>query len=105
MGTYRKGMDLYFDRHDGQAVTIEDFYACFEEVSGDDFTQFRLWYSQAGTPEVSVEESWNPETREVAVTLKQRVPATPGQANKKPMLIPMEMARMVPAIVWSRISS
>ena len=90
--TYRKGMDLYFDRHDGQAVTIEDFYACFEEVSGDDFTQFRLWYSQAGTPEVSVEESWNPETREVAVTLKQRVPATPGQANKKPMLIPMEMA-------------
>jgi aminopeptidase N len=90
--TYRKGMDLYFDRHDGQAVTIEDFYACFEEVSEQDFTQFRLWYSQAGTPEITMEESWNPETREIAVTLKQKTPATPGQPAKKPMLIPMEMA-------------
>ncbi|WP_290498185.1 aminopeptidase N [Hyphomonas sp. UBA4494] len=90
--TYRKGMDLYFDRHDGQAVTIEDFYACFEEVSEQDFTQFRLWYSQAGTPEITMEESWNPEAREIAVTLKQKTPATPGQPAKKPMLIPMEMA-------------
>ncbi|CUS56281.1 Membrane alanine aminopeptidase N [hydrothermal vent metagenome] len=90
--TYRKGMDLYFDRHDGQAVTIEDFYACFEEVSEQDFAQFRLWYSQAGTPEITMEESWNPETREIAVTLKQKTPATPGQPAKKPMLIPMEMA-------------
>ncbi|HBT38134.1 MAG TPA: aminopeptidase N, partial [Hyphomonas sp.] len=86
--TYRKGMDLYFDRHDGQAVTIEDFYACFEEVSEQDFAQFPLWYSQAGTPEITMEESWNPETREIAVTLKQKTPATPGQPAKKPMLIP-----------------
>ena len=90
--TYRKGMDLYFDRHDGQAVTIEDFYACFEEVSEQDLTQFRLWYSQAGTPEITMEESWDPETREIAVTLKQKTPATPGQPDKQPMLIPMEMA-------------
>jgi aminopeptidase N len=90
--TYRKGMDLYFDRHDGQAVTIEDFYACFEEVSEQDFAQFRLWYSQAGTPEIIMEESWDPETREIAVTLKQVTPPTPGQSAKKPMLIPMEMA-------------
>jgi len=90
--TYRKGMDLYFDRHDGQAVTIEDFYACFEEVSGEDFTQFRLWYSQAGTPEITLDERWNPETREIDITLKQSVPATPGQSGKKPMLIPLQMA-------------
>ncbi len=89
---YRKGMDLYFERHDGQAVTIEDFYACFEEVSEQDFSQFRLWYSQAGTPEITMEEEWNPETREIAVTLKQVTPPTPGQPVKKPMLVPLEMA-------------
>jgi aminopeptidase N len=76
---YRKGMDLYFERHDGQAVTIEDFYKCFEDVTGEDFTQFRLWYAQAGTPEVTVEENWNPETREIEITLKQKTPPTPGQ--------------------------
>ena len=89
---YRKGMDLYFERHDGQAVTIEDFYKCFEDVTGEDFTQFRLWYAQAGTPEVTVEEHWNAETREIEITLKQKTPLTPGQPQKKPVPIPLEMA-------------
>ena len=90
--TYRKGMDLYFERHDGQAVTIEDFYACFEEVSGEDFTQFRLWYAQAGTPEVTIEENWNESAREIEITLRQKTPATPGQPDKKPVPIPLQMA-------------
>ena len=89
---YRKGMDLYFERHDGQAVTIEDFYKCFEDVTGEDFTQFRLWYAQAGTPEVTVEENWNPDTREIEITLKQKTPPTPGQPVKKPVPIPLQMA-------------
>jgi aminopeptidase N len=90
--TYRKGMDLYFDRHDGQAVTIEDFYKCFEDVTGKDFTQFRLWYSQAGTPQVTVEESWNEAAGEITVRLSQSTPATPGQPTKKPVPIPLELA-------------
>ncbi len=89
---YRKGTDLYFERHDGQAVTIEDFYKCFEDVTGEDFTQFRLWYAQAGTPEVTVEENWKPETRELEITLKQKTPPTPGQPVKAPVPIPLEMA-------------
>ncbi len=91
---YREGMDLYFERHDGQAVTIEDFYACFEAVTGEDFAQFRRWYAQAGTPEVKVEEEWNPETRELHITLTQSTPATPGQPTKLPVPIPLEMALM-----------
>jgi hypothetical protein len=59
---YREGMDLYFARHDGQAVTIEDYYACFEAVSGRDLSAFRRWYAQAGTPEVRVTEAWDPAT-------------------------------------------
>ncbi|KCZ52746.1 aminopeptidase N [Hyphomonas pacifica] len=90
--TYRKGMDLYFERHDGQAVTIEDFYACFEEVSGQDFTQFRRWYAQAGTPEVKVEETWKPDSNEIEITLSQKTPATPGQPIKQPVPIPLNMA-------------
>jgi aminopeptidase N len=89
---YRKGMDLYFERHDGQAVTIEDFYKCFEDVTGEDFTQFRRWYAQAGTPEVTVEENWNAATREIEITLKQKTPPTPGQPEKLPVPIPLEMA-------------
>jgi len=89
---YRKGMDLYFERHDGQAVTIEDFYKCFEDVTGEDFSQFRLWYAQAGTPEVAIEEAWNAATREIEITVKQSTPATPGQPEKQPVPIPLEMA-------------
>jgi len=89
---YRQGMDVYFERHDGQAVTIEDFYKCFEDVTGEDFTQFRLWYAQAGTPEITVEETWDPGTREIGITLSQKTAPTPGQPDKKPVPIPLQMA-------------
>ena len=58
---FRKGMDLYFERHDGQAVTIEDFLAAFADATGADLAQFRLWYAQAGTPEVTREGPLRPE--------------------------------------------
>lgn len=90
--TYRAGMDLYFDRHDGQAVTIEDFYKCFEDVTGKDFTQFRLWYAQAGTPRVTVEQSWDEAAGELTINLSQTTPPTPGQPDKKPVPIPLEFA-------------
>ncbi len=89
---YRKGMDLYFDRHDGQAVTIEDFYACFESVTGRDFSQMLLWYSQAGTPQVGVQESWDEETGQFTLNLTQHTPDTPQQTGKKPVPIPLSMA-------------
>ncbi|KCZ92883.1 aminopeptidase N [Hyphomonas johnsonii] len=89
---YRKGMDLYFERHDGQAVTIEDFYACFADVTGRDFTQFRRWYSQAGTPQVTVAESWNADAGELTIQLSQSTPPTPGQKDKLPVPIPLELA-------------
>lgn len=86
---YRKGMDLYFDRHDGQAVTIEDFYACFEDATGRDFSDFLKWYAQAGTPCVQVKEKWDAEAGELTVTLTQSVPETPGQKDKSPVPIPL----------------
>ncbi len=86
---YREGMDLYFTRHDGQAVTIEDFYACFEAVSGRDLSAFRRWYAQAGTPEVRVTEAWDPATGTLKVELSQSVKPTPGQPVKHPLPIPL----------------
>ncbi|BDI59696.1 aminopeptidase N [Qipengyuania nanhaisediminis] len=87
---FRKGTDLYFERHDGEAATCEDFVRAIEDGAGLDLTQFRLWYSQAGTPRVRV-------SHEVAgdgirITLSQQVPATPGQAKKQPMVIPLRLA-------------
>jgi len=86
---FRKGMDLYFERHDGQAVTIEDFYACFEEATGQDFSQFRRWYAQAGTPEITVEESWDEASATLTVTLSQYTRPTQGQPVKKPVPVPL----------------
>ena len=86
---FRRGMDLYFQRHDGQAVTIEEFLQAMEAASGADLGQFRLWYSQAGTPEVRVHEDYDEETRSYTVTLAQSCPPTPGQAQKRPMHIPV----------------
>ncbi len=88
---YRKGTDLYFARHDGQAVTCEDFIKALEEASGADLTQFRLWYSQAGTPELSFNGSYDPKTQIYTVKLSQKLPDTPGQTNKKPMVIPVAL--------------
>ncbi len=89
---YRKGTDLYFDRHDGQAVTCEDFVRSMEEGGGADLTQFRLWYSQAGTPRVAATMIHDPETRCVTLTLSQSIPDTPGQTGKKPMVLPLRTA-------------
>ncbi len=86
---YRKATDLYFSRHDGQAVTCEDFVKCMEDASGIDLSHFRLWYEQAGTPEVTFEGKYDPTKRTYTISLAQSVPVTPGQAKKKPMLIPV----------------
>jgi aminopeptidase N len=86
---YREGMDLYFERHDGQAVTIEDFYACFEAVTGRDFSGFRRWYAQAGTPEVRVTETWHAASATLSVAFAQSTPPTPGQPVKHPVPIPL----------------
>ena len=85
--TYRKGTDLYFDRHDGQACTIEDWIKVFEDASGRDLSQFAQWYSQAGTPEVTATESYKDGTYKL--TLSQTTNPTPGQKTKKPQVIPV----------------
>lgn len=86
---YRKGTDLYFSRHDGQAVTCEDWVQAIEDASGVDLTQFKLWYSQAGTPEVSFKGEYDAEKETYTVTLGQSIPDTPGQQDKEPMHIPV----------------
>jgi aminopeptidase N len=88
---FRKGMDLYFQRHDGQAVTCNDFRAAMADANGRDLTQFELWYSQAGTPRVAVETHYDEATRKYAITLTQSCPSTPGQEKKQPFHIPVKV--------------
>src|SRR5690606_4961915 len=88
---YRRGTDLYFKRHDGQAVTIEDFVQALADASGRDFTQFKRWYSQAGTPVIDVTDNYDPDTCEYSLTFKQSCPATPESAEKLPFHIPIAM--------------
>lgn len=88
---FRKGMDEYFKRHDGQAVTTEDFAAAISEPNGKDFTQFKLWYNQSGTPVVKIQDSYDAGKKEYKVTLTQNCPPTPHQPTKKPFHIPMIM--------------
>ncbi|KQY19744.1 aminopeptidase N [Rhizobium sp. Root482] len=92
---FKKGMDLYFDRHDGQAVTIEDFLACFAEVSKRDLSQFSLWYHQAGTPLVTVSTSYDAGRQTFTLSLEQMVPPTPGQTAKEPMHIPLRIGLLL----------
>lgn len=87
--TYRQATDLYFDRHDGQAVTCDDFVTCMEDASGLDLTQFKLWYSQAGTPEVTAKTHYDANQKKFTITLSQHLPDTPEQGNKLPMHIPV----------------
>ncbi|MDR9469139.1 aminopeptidase N [Marinospirillum sp.] len=89
--TFRKGSDLYFERFDGQAVTVEDFVDCMAEVSGLDLSQFMRWYSQAGTPEVAAKGQYNAEQKTYTLTFTQHTPPTPGQKEKQPLLIPIKM--------------
>jgi aminopeptidase N len=84
---FRKGMDLYFKRHDGQAVTCDDFVSAMSDANQKNLTQFKCWYSQAGTPRVKVEESFSGNTYQVKLT--QSCPATPGQDKKEPFHIPL----------------
>ena len=88
---FRKGSDLYFDRHDGQAVTCDDFVAAMEAVSGIDLTQFKRWYSQSGTPVVRATGSYDAEKKRYSLTLSQSCPPTPGQSVKQPFDIPVLM--------------
>ena len=87
---FRKGTDLYFDRHDGEAATCEDFVKAIEQGAEIDLAQFRLWYSQAGTPKVTARLVHEGDT--ARLTLSQDVPATPGQPVKQPMVIPLRLA-------------
>ncbi|MFP1631558.1 aminopeptidase N [Zhengella sp. ZM62] len=93
---FRAGMDLYFERHDGDAATIEDFLACFEEASGRDLKQFALWYHQAGTPHLSIKASHDARAGEFVLDIEQSVPATPGENRKKPMHIPLAFGLVGP---------
>ncbi|MFT6581179.1 MAG: aminopeptidase N [Alphaproteobacteria bacterium] len=88
---FRKGMDLYFERHDGQAATVEDFAAAMADSSGADFSQFRNWYDQAGTPVLNAEGHYDAESGSYALTLSQSTPTTPGQTEKQPVLIPLAL--------------
>ena len=89
---FRKGMDLYFSRHDGQAATVEQFVQCFADVSSTDLTQFMLWYSQAGTPEVVATGSYDARAKSYRLELAQSVPPTPGQPSKQPMVVPLAVS-------------
>jgi aminopeptidase N len=86
---FRKGCDLYFDRHDGEASTVEAFVACFAEASGRDLTQFFTWYGQAGTPSVAIVSDYDADAKALTLTLTQSTAPTPGQPTKKPVPIPV----------------
>lgn len=86
---FRKGMDLYFQRHDGQAVTCDDFRAAMADANGRDLTQFERWYSQAGTPRVQAHASYDANAKTYTLNLSQSCPKTAGQAKKLPFHIPV----------------
>ena len=93
---YKAALDLYFDRHDGQAATIEDWLKVFEDATGRDLSQFKRWYSEAGTPKVTVSEDWLADTGTFRLTLSQDNPATPGQPVKQPKVIPVAVGLLNP---------
>jgi aminopeptidase N len=88
---FRKGSDLYFERHDGQAVTCDDFIAAMEDANGVDLTQFKRWYSQAGTPRLAVSESYDSAAKTYSLTFRQSCPQTPDKQEKLPFVIPVEL--------------
>jgi aminopeptidase N len=93
---YKAALDLYFARHDGHAATIEDWLKVFEDATGRDLTQFKRWYSQAGTPRVAVAEEWLADSGTFRLTLSQTNPATPGQPDKDPKVIPVAVGLLNP---------
>ena len=88
---FRKGSDLYFDRHDGQAVTTDDFVQAMQDVSGIDLNQFKNWYRQAGTPVLDCESTYDAEQQTYTLTVKQSCPPSPGQETKQPYHIPFHI--------------
>jgi aminopeptidase N len=88
---FRRGLDLYFSRHDGEAATVEQFVACIAEASGRDFSQFFRWYEQAGTPRVTVQSLHDPVAKTLFLTIRQMSPSTPGQTEKFPLHIPLSI--------------
>jgi aminopeptidase N len=93
---FRRGMDLYFARHDGQAVTCDDFVQAMADASGTDLSQFKLWYDQAGTPVLEVEGEYDAAQGRYALTVRQSCPPTPGQAKKLPFHIPLAVGLVSP---------
>ena len=94
---YRAALDLYFERHDGEACTIEQFLQCFIDSSGRDLSQFGLWWRQAGTPRVAVTESYDAAAGSYRVALRQHTPPTPGQAEKHPLHLPLLFGLLDPS--------
>ena len=88
---FRKGIDLYFERHDGQAVTVEDFIAAMADANNADLGQFKLWYSQAGAPELNARFTYSAAKQTARLTLTQTLNASPGQTKKKPQQIPVKL--------------
>jgi aminopeptidase N len=88
---FRKGLDLYFERHDGQAATVEEFVACFEDSSGRSLRQFMTWYAQAGTPELVCKLKWDRRAKTADLTITQVLPPTPGEARKRPLHVPVRL--------------
>ena len=88
---FRRGMDLYFARHDNNAVTIDDFVQAMQDASGVDLEDFKLWYHQAGTPEISMEDAYDPATKRYSLTIRQSTKPTPGQPDKYPVVIPVSI--------------
>ncbi|AMV70899.1 aminopeptidase N [Desulfuromonas carbonis] len=93
---FRRGLDLYFERHDGAAVTVDDFVAAMADGGGIDLDQFRRWYSQAGTPVVAATGSYDAAARSYTLTLRQSCPPTPGQPVKEPFHIPLAVGLLGP---------
>ena len=93
---FRKGMDLYFERHDGQAVTTEDFFAAMCDANGADLSTFKPWYSQAGTPRVTANGSYDAAAKTFTLECSQVVPKTPGQDSKVPVLCPIAVGLVGP---------
>ena len=93
---FRAGMDLYFERYDGTAATVEEFIGCFADVSGRDFERFMRWYMQAGTPKVTVRSAYDPAERAYRLDIAQSLAPTPGQATKLPMTMPLAFGLVDP---------
>lgn len=93
---FREGMNLYFTRHDGQAVTTEDFIKAMEDASGKDLTQFKRWYDQAGTPVLDVVGDYDEKHKTFTLTVKQSCPPTLGQSQKEPFHLPLAMGLIGP---------